>query len=616
MIPQARRVDLGLVFLLGFLIWLLNHPYQGVRHDAQIYALLAAHWLQPEAFANDLFFRFGSQGDMSLFTPLYGALVGWLGLDLAAWWVVLSGGLLWVGACLALARAVLGTGFAARFALLLGAVLVMSYSPNHSTFILGENFATARSWAIPLGVASVAALAAKRQGWCLALSLAATVLHPLHGIWALSLWLLARLRASVALGLALLPVVVVVLLGALNPNLPHVRLMTGEWLDAIWGPTSDIVFQAPAQSRLPIYAGVLAALWLGVKRGSEESRALYLRLLMLGIAGLGMALAASYLFPVEIVLQGQPWRVLTLLIPAAGVALVDLGQRAWKSTGSGRLLVGGVALLASMGSNWLTGGLCVLATASLLPHAWIDRIEAWIGRWRRWIGGVLVVLALLVLPNIVADWEISGAQLVNPWWVGADWLRGLLTGGNWHVAAVLALALGWLSGGNAAGVWRNPRSALAMIVVLAVVAVATLVTLHNWDRRFEQTRTTQACFLDASCPPHPFREWIAPGSTVFWPGGETGVWYELRTSSYLGGLAAAGRVFSSAKFSEWQRRQAAVAADTDPRRLCADPLLDWVVQPRAVPGLAAQAVSRGSHLYACATLRAVPPAPTVETRVP
>lgn len=608
MLLRAHRADIWLVFLLGFLVWLLNHPYQGVQHDAQIYALLAARWLNPEAFAGDLFFRFGSQGGLSLFTPLFGEMVRWLGLSRAAWWVVLVGGLLWIGACLALARTMLGTGFGARFAVFLGAVVVISYSPNRSTFVLGENFATARMWAIPLGVASVAALAAKRQQWSLGLGLAATALHPLHGVWVLALWVLAQLRAPFALGLAMLPVAVVILCGLTNPDLPYVRLMAGGWLDAAVGPTSDIAFQAPLQSRLPVYSGVLVTLWLAARQGSEEWRGLYLRLLMLGIGGLGLALVASYWFPVEIAVQGQAWRVMALLIPLAGVALVDLGRIAWRHSAAGRLLVGVVAVLASLGSIGLPGALCGIAVVSQLPKAWVGRIEAWVGQWRRWLAGALLVLALLVFPNLLVRWEITGSQFVNPWLNplpnGAEWLHGLVAGGNWHLALLLALALGWLGGENSAGAWRNRLLSTANLVFLALVGLITLAALYHWDRRLEPSRTAQACYLDASCSAHPFRQWIQPGSTVFWPGNELIVWYELGTASYFGKLEAAGRVFSSAKFYEWERRKAWVAAGNDPRHLCADPILDWVVLPHAVPGLSPRAVRLGSHLYSCANLRA------------
>lgn len=609
MFALARRADCGLVFMLGFLLWLLNHPYQGVWHDARIYALLAAHWLNPEAYAGDLFFSFGSQGELSLFTPLFGELVRWLGLSRAAWWVVLGGGLLWIGACLALARTMLGSGFAMRFAVFLSAVMVVSYSPNESTFVLGENFATARSWAIPLGLASVAALAARRQGWSLGLSLAALALHPLHGIWPLVLWVLVRLRTPAALGLALLPVAVVMLLGVMNPDLPHLRLMTGDWF-GFAAAARDIVFKPPLQSRLPVYSGVLMALWLGARHGSEAWRPLYLRLLLLGVGGLGLALLASHAFPVEIVVQGQAWRVMALLIPVAAVAMIDVGRCAWQFSAAGRLLVGGVAVLASMGSWWLPGALCALGVASLMPGERLLRCEAWIRHWRRWLGGALALLALSIVPRLLASWEIAGSQWLNPWWTGAEWLQGLVAGGSWHLAAMLALVLAWIGGDGSLNTRRNSLRGPAVVLGFAMAGLAVMATLYHWDRRGDHYRLEEARYLDARSPPHPFRQWIAPGSTVFWHERELTVWFELGTASYFGDIQQTGKLFSPGKFYESQRRQAWLAGGTDPRHLCADPLLDWVVSPRAMPGLTARAASRGAHLHACATLRAVPPAPT------
>ncbi len=594
----------GLVFLTAFLVWLLNHPYQGVWHDANVYGLLAAHWLNPQGLAGDLFFSFGSQGSFSLFTPLYGALVGWLGLDRAAWWVTLGGGLLWTGACLALARTMLGAGFASRFAVFLGAVVVVSYSPNANIFVLGENFATARSLAIPLALASVAALAAQRQGWSFGLALAATALHPLQGVWSLAAWVLARLRPLSAVTLALLPVIVVLLLGALNLDLPYLRLMTDEWLEFARTSAPDVVFKAPLQTRLPEYSAVLAALWLGARTGSEQWRALHLRLLLLGLGGLGMALLASYVFPVEIVVQVQPWRVMALLIPMAAVAVLDLGRRAWQASAAGRLSVVLIAVLTGMNSNWLPGALWAIGMASLMPVAWIDRLAAWAGRWQRWFGLALAVPALSAVPNILAGWEIAGTKLLNPWWTGADWLQGLLAGNSWHFALLLAL----LPVGPGAGFrGRMPGALPAMIIAFGAVSLALVATLGAWDRRSPQYRGEQACYLDTRCPPHPFRQWVKPGSTVYWPQRELAVWFELGTASYFGQYQAIGRVFSSGKFHEWQRRQARVAAGTDPRQLCSDPLLDWVVLPAPVPGLSSRAEQRYAHLYGCAELRAVTP---------
>lgn len=604
--PWARRAEVGLVFLFAFLVWLLNHPYQGVWHDARIYGLLAAQWLNPGPYASDLFFSFGSQAPFSLFTPFYGVMVAGMGLDRAAWWITMSGGFLWVGACLALARTMLGSGFAARFAVFVGALVVVSYSPNQSTFIIGENFATARSFAIPLGLLSVAALAATRRGWALGFGLAAAALHPLHGVWPLALWLLARLGTPAALLAAFLPAAVALLLGAMNPDLPHVRLMTGEWLDFAWHSAPDISFKEPAQTRLPYYAVAMTILWLAARMGSAEWRGLYSRLLMLGGGGLALAVLASYFLPVEIVLQGQPWRVMALLLPMAAVALLDLGRCAWRSSAAGRLLVGVGAVLATMGTNWLLGAVATMALASLMPRTWLLRTEGWIeDRWR-WFAAAVAAFALSTIPNILATWEIAGGQLLNPWWIGAESLHGLVAGNNWHLAALAALLLGLPFGCG----WPKPGRAwpaIVAVLLFAVGVVATSATLPAWDRRSEQLRAQQACYLNAECTPHPFLAWILPGSVVFWPQRELTVWFEIGTANYFGPVQATGRLFSAAKFYEGQRRENWVAAGTDPRRLCADPLLDWVVLPQPAPVLTMQASLPYAHLYRCAVLRAVAP---------
>jgi hypothetical protein len=598
--PWVARADVWLLFLLGFVLWLLNHPYQGLWHDARIYALLAAHWQTPEAYARDLFFSFGSQGSSSLFTPVYGALVAWLGLDRGAWWVTLSGGMLWIAACVALARTMLGNGYGARFAVLLGAVVIISYSPNNSTFVLGENFAVARSWAIPLGMISVAALAAQRQGWSIGASLAAAVLHPLYGVWPLALWLLMRVRIQLALALVLMPLVIVFLLGVIRLDLPYARLMTGDWLEFARG-APDIVFRAPLDSRLPHYLVVLVVFWLGAGHGSVRWRALYARLLLLGAGALGLALLVSHAFPVEIVVQGQPWRVMALLLPLAAVTLIDLGQRVWQSSVAGQFLVGVVTALACMGTYWLLGGLCAIALASLMPMEWIEHFESSCARFRQWLGGTLALFAFCAVPNMLAAWEIAGNQWLNPWWTGVEWLQGLLTGGFWHLAALLALFPSWRRGGTEGAAARHWTTNLALILL----GMLTSVTLYQWDRRPVQARIEQTCYLDSNCRSHPFREWIAPGSVVFWPERELTVWFELGTASYFGEIQATGKLFSPAKFYEWQRRAAFAAAGTGPRHLCSDSVIDWVVLPYSTPGLSPRAVLRQANLYACSDLRAV-----------
>jgi hypothetical protein len=120
----------------------------------------------------------------------------------------------------------------------------------------------------------------------------------------------------------------------------------------------------------------------------------------------------------------------------------------------------------------------------------------------------------------------------------------------------------------------------------------------------------EAVYLASRQPPHPFLAYIRSGQTVAWPEREMTVWFVLHTASYWGKLQRIGVVFSQKKFAEWQRRQALV--ETAPHRLawCADPMVDWVVAPKPITGIAPLAIASDGVLYACAPLRAISPSAT------
>ncbi len=603
---SARIAGAAALWTAGSLLWLLNHPYHGVWHDALIYGLLAAKWLHPDALAPDLFFRYGSQGEFSLFTPLYGALTGWLGLDRASWWVVLTGGVAWIGAVMWLAHRLLGRGPAAGVAVLLAAAVTVSYSPNAATFVLTENFSTARSWALPLGLGGIAALLAGRRGWALALSLGALALHPLLGIWPLALCVLVWLPMRLAVWLVALAVGAGAALGMANVDLPYLRSMQGDWLLFARDRAPDILFRSTG-SRLAECAALLAVLLLALRGGSETHRAFYGRVLLLGCGGLALALMASFWLPLEILVQGQPWRVCWLLLPLALCALLDVAQRLARESRSGVLLLCAIGVALTLEPAWWLPGAYLAAAAAFLPPAIWRRADAAVERRRKLLVAALAAAWLVLLPGWVADLEIAGRQMLMPWWAGADWLHGLVAGGGWHVALLAVVPALW-RGRTLSAAWR--------FGLAAILLTASLFALSHWDRRPEAKRIEEACYLDRSCPPHPFLGEIAIGDTVFWLGREPTVWLALNRASYYGRIQHTGAVFSRQKFDEWARRDARVAASREPHWVCADPTLDWLVLAGEVSGAAPRAEAKESrpyHLYACADFRvgAVPSAPTL-----
>src|SRR5687768_15276438 len=65
-------------------LYLALHPYLGITHDARLYTLQALNHLRPDLYGNDVFLRYGSQDDYTLFTRLHAVAIAWLGIEPAA----------------------------------------------------------------------------------------------------------------------------------------------------------------------------------------------------------------------------------------------------------------------------------------------------------------------------------------------------------------------------------------------------------------------------------------------------------------------------------------------------------------------------------------------------
>ncbi|MGB4766070.1 MAG: hypothetical protein WBH09_04095, partial [Rugosibacter sp.] len=587
-------------------LWLLNNPYQGIWHDARVYGLISAHWIYPDALAGDLFFRFGSQGSLSLFTPIYGELVRALGLDRAARLVTLTGGALWVAALFFLARNMLGNTLSGRFAVLFGVMISVSYSPNASIFVLNENFATARSWAMPCGLLAVACLVNGRKA-AAGLALLAFLLHPLLGLWPLAVLVAERLKLRQLAALALLPALAVLIVGSMGGlDISGLRLIDGALLDFV-KTAPDIIFK-PGESRVLSHLLPLLILLLGVRGGSPHLRPLYARLFFIGSGALLLAWVASCFYPLEIVVQSQPWRVTWLTMPIAGMALLDVVHtlhRASPVRFAVPWLCGVLLALGTLGivaTSWAWLGMSGVAlAASFLPPCFLLAVAQGLQSRRHIAGLGVVVLWCMALPGLWTELEIVGARFIGSWWHGAVALHGLVAGAVWFLPLLLAFCLG-----------KFPQRRGAALPVTMLVIALVAITIAHWDWRSDAQRIEEARWLNPQAPPHPFARFIRPGDTIAWPEKETTVWFVLHTANYIGEIQRTGVVFSRSKFNEWQRRNALLKqVEQRPEKrlaLCPDPVVDRVVMPQPVAGVVAVAVLPGAVLYACAPLRAVSPA--------
>ncbi len=189
-LAPARRDDLlssaarapSAVWVGGYLlvvlaIWSLVGRYQGIVHDGVVYALQAAAKLRPDSLAGDVFLRFQSQDQFTVFSRIYAVALEHLGVDLAASGLTLLLLCCWIVVAWALASKLQN----ARLALLSVSLLLFIpgiYSAKE-VFRYAEPFLTARSAAEVAALAALLSLLYSRQLLAIMLILLAMLAHPL-----------------------------------------------------------------------------------------------------------------------------------------------------------------------------------------------------------------------------------------------------------------------------------------------------------------------------------------------------------------------------------------------------------------------------------------------------
>src|SRR5688572_28920250 len=73
------------LFVMLLALNALARPYGQLVHDARLYGLQVLNQLENGAYADDLFLRYGSQDQFSIFSRFAAPLAGVLGLDLSFW---------------------------------------------------------------------------------------------------------------------------------------------------------------------------------------------------------------------------------------------------------------------------------------------------------------------------------------------------------------------------------------------------------------------------------------------------------------------------------------------------------------------------------------------------
>jgi hypothetical protein len=528
-------------------LWLHLTPYDGLNHDAQGYAAQGIASLQPDPLAGDLFLKFRSQEEFTVFPKLYGYWIDQVGLDAAAAFLTIACQALWYGIAYLLLRRLAGSQLAA-----IGTGLLLTTPAVYGglrVFHLAEPFLTARLPAEILSLAGIWAWLAGRRALAVGSLLAALVIHPLIAFPAALLTGMVAVRESRSLrSLILLTVAGVALAVAGSFVLGDAEpLMQGRWL-ALTQLRSRFLFPLMWNvidwnhlllSLLTLTIGCLAL------RGTQAGRLLQSTLL-LALAGLSLSLVYEVVAPLKVLIQGQPWRWLWparfLAIGALPAILTSLWSAGQASRAAALCLAAGWLFVVPLSSH---------SSAVMMT------------------GALLAALALLLrLASATMSGQTAALALKGAWVV----LAGVLAG------CAVTSSLAWFMADRAqlggSGLTGHVANVLRLITPATILAVGcAVVVLHAWTPLRGAVVLLLGVFLVGTAAPSAARAWTATpysgaaletfadwrariprDAEVLWWERLRETWFLLGRRSYLTRSQSGGVVFAPELADEVVRR--------------------------------------------------------------
>jgi hypothetical protein len=530
--PKQTRLRAIAVALSLAALWLALHPYRGVVHDGRLYAMQALNALQPERFASDLYFRYGSQDSFTVFSLLYKPLIAALGVSSAHHAVTLAGEAALALGLLAFVRTLFKDRREALFAFV-GAIAVQSAYGGHGIFRYDEAFATPRPFAEALVLAAfTAAFTGRAITAGLALASAAA-LHPimaLTGVAALGLW--AAMKDRRLLILAGAAAAFGVLLGALSVQ-PFARLFEAfdpEWFEIV---RQRCGFGLLTRWKIGDFLAVAVGLQLAavcLHRKEPMLRSLALVFSISSLSAMALTFLGGDLGHDVLIVNMQPWRALWLSRLLGNIVLGVLVLRAPPDSLSRLPLFTAAALSAASRL-----GLCLPALADFVTFAALtlyfveNRRETPIGpRIRKTVLALFGVAAsspalFASILSVKPDFAVDGVSI-------------LIAAASFGL--VIALDQGRLSGVGA--------------TVAAGLALGA-ATLSN-DRR-----TDWQLFLEQPGAPSDLAAFAGESSNLYWDDAPEILWFKLGRPSYYSCLQGTGAMFYRGTAIDYARRSRALA---------------------------------------------------------
>jgi hypothetical protein len=626
---------------LFFLLLALNaigRPCSNSAHDARLYSLQALNAAENGVYSDDVFLRFGSQDQFSLFSRIAGPMTVAIGVQATFFFLYLVFNTLFIFGMFRLVRALIADSLVSTLALVYLVTASLPYGGG-DIFTVHEQFFTPRLVGISLTLVALDALLRQRFALAAALLIAASLFHPLMAFGGVMIaagyvactYLPARVFA-VLLITALLSGVAVLAIPTLGTRL--FGEMDADWHDVIRdavGYNYPDTWSYQEWLNVAVSFAVPIAACVCLYRADPVRRRFLMIVVLAGAVGLLATVAAS-LLPYALLFQAQPYRVLWILkvlqIPL-GFALIAHGSQA--TALSARLaalaLVGYFCILHGVPNEFFIVG-AALAISIFLSYMSENPAPAgwwWYGAARGFAVGALLWMAYR-LWFVVKERAVLAQHFDYCEWTMFDLLSPIF----WLVGLFVAIRY-WQPAPNFTVV-RWAGAAIAVVAPIGLFAADMCPSLRRDHTRCGADVALVHDFI------HKVEEDPARRPAIYWCRGRIDlVWTDVQATSYFSILQTAGVMFNRQTAEEIKRRIPLVAkfemsrhrdeaifltdaakggmanlfkipfegpepTEADLIRLCQEPGLDYVVITQEFPGLYSATNGR-IFVYECYKVR-------------
>ncbi len=623
------------LFLLLLALNAVVRPYSNCTHDARLYSLQVINQAEGGAYVDDVFLRYGSQDQYSIFSRIVAPLVALGGLRSTFFVLYLIFNTIFLWGLFRLVRMLIADPFVSTTALIY-LVSAELYYGGHNIFTVHEQFFTPRLIATGLALHAMERLLSQRFAVSFVLLAIAMLFHPLMAFGGVLIWIgfLARLLMNDRVFSASL--VVASVLGVLLLSFPPLALRVFGEIDDDWHDMIRLAVQynypdswgiSDWLNHLFMFAlSAAGACWL-YRADPIRSRFLGIATLI-GVIGLAATFVAS-LSPYALLFQGQPYRAVWILkilqAPLGFMIFARCCQSAALLPRVTAIALAAFFLTVSFDPNQLMMLLFVLPLAIFYWRKLEDPVRP---DW--WYRAALSTLIAGAMGWMLYRWGFIIAQheTILTYYDQADLIRVFIkcVPALFWVGAVF-LALRWLGskGESRTLGWGCLLLALALPTVYfgldVIGATRSRLTRHGADIAF--AREVIVARGQRRIP--------AVYSSL---GRADQVWLDLRATSYYDPLQTAGVMFRRDTALELRRRSELIRnfemarlrkqtmflsddvkealesmyqtkfdgpgpSEADLARLCQEPGLDFVVIPHEFPGLYAASNGR-IFVYECA----------------